>query len=384
LERLGIVKPIHLRGLHYALVSSTSLTKPNGERYRNDADDWEWLQVEASKAARWLGYVAFDRIVDERNAAPIIVVHDGEAPQVELGLGATIEVTVPDLDDIKPTVYLSNFHALQRFHLVLFGEKQSIHEVAAPLCRRYEADLYLPSGELTDTQLHTMAKTGAADGRPMTVFVVADFDPSGRQMSISIGRKLQAFKDLLYADLEFEVIPIALTEEQVRELALPSTPLKETERRGDRWRAEFGLEQTEIDALATLKPRELREIIVDAFDRYFDHDLEERVSETRADWLASAQGALDEAIDEDLINALHAEAEAKLAGIREEVERINEQLRASTEHLGVTLPPLPLPPEPELPYRGGLPPLVSTAWPWAEQTRALKSRKAYGNGGAEP
>ena len=121
-----------------------------------------------------------------------------------------------------------------------------------------------------------MAKTGAADGRPMIVFTVADFDPSGRQMSVSIGRKLQAFKDLLYPDLEFEVIPIALTEEQVRALDLPSTPLKETERRGDRWRAEFGLEQTEIDALATLKPRELRKIIVDAFDRYFDHTLDER------------------------------------------------------------------------------------------------------------
>ena len=56
-------------GLHYALVSSTSLTKPNGARYLNNADDWEWLQVEASKAARWLGYVPFDRIVDQRNYA---------------------------------------------------------------------------------------------------------------------------------------------------------------------------------------------------------------------------------------------------------------------------------------------------------------------------
>ena len=64
MARLGIVGPIHLRGLHYALVSSTSLTKPDGARYLNNADDWEWLQVEASKAARWLGYVPFDRIID--------------------------------------------------------------------------------------------------------------------------------------------------------------------------------------------------------------------------------------------------------------------------------------------------------------------------------
>ncbi len=55
-----------------------------------------------------------------------------------------------------------------------------------------------------------MAKTGAGDGRPMVVFTISDFDPAGRQMSVSIGRKLQAFKDLLYPSLEFEVIPIAL------------------------------------------------------------------------------------------------------------------------------------------------------------------------------
>ena len=188
MARLWIVKPIHLRGLHYALVSSTSLTKPNGERYLNNADDWEWLQVEASKAARWLGYVPFDRIIDERNAA---AGHRGARATARRrprsGSAPTIEVSVPDLEDIKPTVYLDNFKARQQYRLVLFGEKQRIAEVAAPLCRQYKADLYLPSGEITDSQLHTMAKTGAADGRPMIVFILADFDPSGRQMASRSG-----------------------------------------------------------------------------------------------------------------------------------------------------------------------------------------------------
>ncbi|MCE3247477.1 MAG: hypothetical protein K0R41_1302 [Geminicoccaceae bacterium] len=385
MARLGIVKPIHLRGLHYALVSSTSLTKPHGERYLNNADDWAWLQVEASKAARWLGYVPFDRIVDERNSPPVIVVHRNGAPEAEVGLGATIEVTVPDLEDIKPTVYLDNFKARQKYRLVVFGEKTSLAEVVRPLCERYRADLYLPSGEITDSQLYLMAKTGAEDRRPMIVFILADFDPAGNQMAVSIGRKLQAFKDLLYPQLEFEVIPIALTEEQVRELDLPSTPLKETEKRADAWRlahggtlvkgtilangklsadaeVEGGLEQTEIDALATLQPNVLRRIVRGAFDRYFDHDLDERAEEVAEAWQAEAQEVLDEAIDEDLVAALHAEAETKLAGIRDEVERINAQLRASTENLGVSLPPLPDPPEPELPEEGGLPPLISSAW----------------------
>ena len=104
MEELGITRPIHLRGLHYALVSSTSLTKPDGARYLNDADDWVWLQAAASKAARWLWYVPFDRIIDERNDAPVIVVHDNGEPEAEIGLGADIVVSVPEVEDIKPTV----------------------------------------------------------------------------------------------------------------------------------------------------------------------------------------------------------------------------------------------------------------------------------------
>ena len=65
-----------------------------------------------------------------------------------------------------------------------------------PIARQYDADLYLSSGEISDTLLWRMAKDGAADGRPFVVFVVADCDPSGYQMAVSIGRKLQAFRDL--------------------------------------------------------------------------------------------------------------------------------------------------------------------------------------------
>ena len=87
----------------------------------------------------------------------------------------------------------------------------------------------MPTGEISDTQMYIMAKAGAEDGRKLIVFTLADFDPSGWQMSISIGRKLQALKDLLFPELEFEVRPTGLTGDQVEKLDLPSTPLKETE-----------------------------------------------------------------------------------------------------------------------------------------------------------
>jgi hypothetical protein len=65
---VGRERRIHWRGLHYALVSTTNLTKSNGERYRNDDENWTWLVNVAGKAARWLGYIPFERITDNRNA----------------------------------------------------------------------------------------------------------------------------------------------------------------------------------------------------------------------------------------------------------------------------------------------------------------------------
>jgi hypothetical protein len=167
----------------------------------------------------------------------------------------------------------------------------------------------------------------------------------------------------------------------VRELDLPSTPLKESEKRADRWRIEFGgLEQTEVDALAILRPDALRRIVEEAIAPFYDRTLAARTEDARLEWEAEAQDALDGEVDNDLLRRLHDEAEAKLEGVRAEVDRINEQLRSATDVVGIDLPAPPDPPEPELPEGVKGLPLLSTAWPWVEQTKALKRRKSYGNG----
>jgi hypothetical protein len=370
----------HLRGLHYALVSTTGLTKPNGDPYRNTEEDWLWLQGSAMKAARWLGYVPFDRISDERNAPPIIRISaEPSAPSSFISVGAAI--SVPEVGNLKPRVYLDDFVGRQAYHLVLYGEKTSLDQVLVPIAERYKACLYLPSGEISDTQLYQMASAGAEDGRPMVVFILADFDPSGCQMAVSIGRKLQALRDLLFPDLEFEIRPIALTEEQVRSLNLPSTPLKSTELRGDRWReAHGGLGQTEIDALATLQPNVLRRIVREALDPFFDHDLDDRVEAAEREWTEAAQAQLDEQLDDELLERIKSEAEQKLAAVKEEIERLNEALRTATADLDIDLAE-PDVPEAEPPGGGGLP-LLSSDWSWTDQTRALIDRKRCGNGGS--
>ena len=122
---------------------------------------------------------------------------------------------MPEVEEIEPCAGV-DIHVPQPYRLALYGEKTSLAKVLGPIADSYGADLFLPTGEISDTQLHVMAQAGAEDGRKLVVFTVTDFDPSGWQMTVSIGRKLQALKDLLFPDLEFEIRPIALTGEQVR------------------------------------------------------------------------------------------------------------------------------------------------------------------------
>ena len=94
------------------------------------------------------------------------------------------------------------------------------------------------------------------------------------------GRKLQALRDLSYPGLGIQVRRAALTAEQANELDLPSTPLKETEKRAANWRDRTGRKQTELDALRAA----LRRFALEASEPFFDATLSERVSEAAEEW----------------------------------------------------------------------------------------------------
>src|SRR5215471_15579126 len=88
---------IQWRGLDYAIVSLGDVRKPNGEPYANNDDDWSWLVNNAGKSARWLGYVPFEKIVDNRNAPPIIHRKASVTPGAFVSIG--LNVKIPDAAD---------------------------------------------------------------------------------------------------------------------------------------------------------------------------------------------------------------------------------------------------------------------------------------------
>jgi hypothetical protein len=372
-ERLGLgERRIHLRGLHYMLVSGEVL-KPNGLPYMNTEADWVWMSERCGKAARWLGFIPFEQIVDARNGEPSVVVRKPRDLFSYVSVG--VDVEVPDVDGLEPRVGISGFTGIQPYKIVFFGEKTSLQDVLGEVADTYGADLYLPAGEISDTLLHQMAYVGNEDGRRMVVLCFSDCDPAGWQMPISIARKLQAFKASLFPDLSFEVRRVGLTPDQVREYGLPSTPLKETEKRAGAWLRSMGVEQTEIDALAALNPELLREIATDAVAPFYDSTLNRRVAEARRQWLEQAQARLEEQIDQEKLERLRSDAAAKLEMLRDEIDAINEALRAETGD-DFQLPEAVVP-EPESNGGPDGSPLIDSAWSWVEQTVRLKSSKAY-------
>ena len=109
-------RKIHLHGLHYMVLGRP---KPDGTPYVNDNDHWEWLQADAAKAARFLGYIPFDQITDQRNAEPVIRIRD--SGQVEAFLTTELNVNIPEAWELQPQVDVDGFEGRQPYRLALIG-----------------------------------------------------------------------------------------------------------------------------------------------------------------------------------------------------------------------------------------------------------------------
>jgi hypothetical protein len=187
-------------------------------------------------------------------------------------------------------------------------------------------------------------------------------------MSISIARKLRALRTCELPGLEYRVIAGALTLDQVT--GLPSTPLKESELRADRWFRAWAREQTEIDALVALRPGDIGRIVREALSPYFDATLARRAQRAERRWLRNAEASLRELPG-------RAEFARRWAAIEADLDRLNADIEAACE--GVALPPFVAPDaEDDAPWSRSDGIIASSEWGFVEETESLRRRKSYG------
>jgi hypothetical protein len=133
-------------------------------------------------------------------------------------------------------------------------------------------------------------------------------------------------------------------------------------------------EQTEIDALAALRPEDLRSIALDAIKPFYDHTLETRSHQARSQWYVEAQRQL----------IAHPDYQAEVTNIRDALVTLEEaadafhDLQNSAVHTlqGIELPPIIAP---ELMIDAAPPPpLFTTDDNYIIASHKLKSHKALG------
>ncbi len=319
-EREGFERGIHLRRIHYRLVSKEGITKADGTPYENTHRCWTYL-TEAACHARYLGLVDPNLMVDRRNPEPYVRAlpsHYVETswkcrpfswpmPRVNAFLKDGKDWEMPC---IYPTGYSYSAH-LQPYHLEVWVEKTTMNDVLKPLCDRFCANLVTGAGFLSVTSITGLMERIKEIGKPCRIFYISDFDPSGSYMPFSVSRQIEYWKDYYSINCNLKVTQLALTQEQVEKYKLPSIPIKESDSRKENFKKAYGQDATELDALEAQFPGELGRLVREELGKYFDFELENAYEETY----------------KEALKVIREWKEKHLTQYEEELQKFNEEKR---------------------------------------------------------
>jgi hypothetical protein len=354
---------VHVRRLHYLVVNQPLDRRPaklDGTAFENTVKDWEYLSA-ASLAARELGLVDSDRFVDRRAGEPTFVyIPDDEESEAEVIVtGDAIERPFPEqVPRYTPRYYtfpplpaLSVLppEIVEPYAIEVWAEKSTMNDVLVPLARRLNVTVVTGVGELSHTHCNKLVKRVPEHGRKTRILYIADFDPAGDGMPVSIARKIEhILRRDGHEDLDIRLDPLVLTAAQVERYGLPRIPIKESDKRKGHFEARYGEGATELDALEAIHPGELARIVKERVEVYraptratrreiadVANELERHASEVRqavlgqhADEIAhirSEFNRMQETIrpHQDALAALVADYEARMA---EHIEAINSEV----------------------------------------------------------
>lgn len=132
----------------------------------------------------------------------------------------------------------------QEYYVELFTEKDALSSVLQPICDEWHIYLNVNRGYSSATAYYDVSKRFLEqDEKKCVALYFGDHDPSGLDMVRDIESRLSEF------GCDVEVIPIALTMEQVRQYNPPPNPAKLSDPRAKWYVSNFGRTSWEVDAL---------------------------------------------------------------------------------------------------------------------------------------
>jgi len=165
----------------------------------------------------------------------------------------------------------------QPYHMEIWTEKDAVSNILRRVSEYYHVELMVNRGFSSHSAFYDASKRKA--DCPTVILYVGDHDPSGLDMIRDIRIKLHEL-----GVCEFEVVPVALTMNQIQQHELPSNPIKIKDPRAWEYLRKHGESSWELDALA---PRTLEEIVRSAvldildeetFKEVLVHEKEDRES----------------------------------------------------------------------------------------------------------
>ena len=228
-----------LRQLYYQLVAADILS--------NEQQQYKKLGKILADA-RMCGMVDWD-IIEDRLRVPQRPPHWG---------------SVGELLDICADKYRCDRHSDQENYVEVWVEKDALSGVLLPITAAYHVNLMVNRGYSSISAMHDAAvrfmDTYHTDDE-MYILYLGDHDPSGLDMVRDIADRLDRF------GIHANVLPIALTMDQIERYDPPPNPAKVTDSRARDYIERYGHMSWELDAL---QPAVLHELLSSHLDELID------------------------------------------------------------------------------------------------------------------
>lgn len=159
----------------------------------------------------------------------------------------------------------------QHYRVVVVVEKAALAGVLSDVCRRWDTPLLAargyPSVSIVRDLVLTHMRPAAHAGQMTVMLHLGDHDPSGIDMSRDLEERVSMFMGASAGYWRLE--RLALNMEQVEEYGPPPNPAKTTDSRFQDYRARYGDESWELDAL---EPNKLVQLVEEKIQELVDPD----------------------------------------------------------------------------------------------------------------
>jgi hypothetical protein len=150
----------------------------------------------------------------------------------------------------------------QDVYLEVWVEKDALSGVIRRTTEKYHIRLMVNRGYSSATAMHDAAERIINSEKKAYILYLGDHDPSGMDMVRDIRSRLLEF------GADVEIIPVALTDEQIKTYNPPPNPAKITDPRSSAYIAKYGQYSWEVDALT---PTVLNNLIEKEIRGLIDH-----------------------------------------------------------------------------------------------------------------